>query len=271
MEVAIAVGICNPETSCRGAERRAFVEQLSNLAFDAHFARPVSLTAESTYGLHTAWALENGVTLDDLADLTAQEINKSVGYSRSMRTSSVTAADVLAAPVANGSLTELMLPAHSAGAVAVVLASPARAARLSGRDALIVGAGRGTGGYAYGDRWLTDIGSSTRHAAAGAYRSAGITSAESEVDLVEFTAPTASMYGPLLEALGLDSLADDRVNAWGAAAGLYPGLANGAVRLADTLDRLAHTGTGATAVVHSVDTVTGAVALDSSVLVVQGV
>lgn len=270
VEVAVAVGVYNPETASLNAERRAFVEQISNLAFDPHFARPVGLTSEATYGLHTAWALDNDVTLDELAELAASEINKSVGHSRSVRRGQVTGADVLAAPAANGALTELMLPAHSTGAVAVVLASPARATRLPGRDAFITGVGRGTGSYVHGD-WLTDVGASSRSAAVTAYRCAGITSAAEQVDLVEFTAPTASMYRPLLDALGLGGLSTDRINAWGSASGVYPGLANGAARLADALDRLGQADADTTAVVHSVDTVTGAVALDSTVLVVQGV
>lgn len=271
VEVAVAVGVYNPETASLDAERRAFVEQISNLAFDPHFARPVSLTAEATFALHTAWALDNDVTLDELAELAAAEINKSIGHSRSVRRGQVTGADVLAAPAANGALTELMLPAHSTGAVAVVLASPARAARLPGRDAFITGVGRGTGGYVHDAQWLTDIGASTRHAAATAYRGAGITTAAEQVGLVEFTAPTPSMYRPLLDALGVGELAADRINAWGSASGVYPGLANGAARLADVLDRIEGAGDDTTAVVHSVDTVTGAVALDSTVLVVQGV
>ncbi|MFL1591290.1 hypothetical protein NQ854_00110 [Rhodococcus ruber] len=271
VEVAVAVGVYNPETASRGVERRAFIEQISNLAFDPHFARPVGLTAEATYALHTAWALENNAILAELADLAAVEINKSVGHVRSARHEHVTGTDVLAAPRANGALTELMLPAHSTGAVAIVLASPARAARLPGRNALLTGFGRGTGSYLSGTQWLTDVGASTRHAAATAYRNAGITNAAEQVDLVEFTAPTASMYRPLLEALRLGGLAAARINAWGAAAGVYPGLANGAARLADVLDRLDDAPADTTAVVHSVDTVTGAVALDSTVLVVQGV
>ncbi|BAH52901.1 hypothetical protein [Rhodococcus opacus] len=271
VEVAVAVGVYNPESTSRGAQRRTFLEQISNLAFDPHFARPVGLTAEATYALHTAWALEHDVEITELADLAAVEITKSVGHFRSVRRDRVTGADVLSADPANGALTELMLPAHGTGAVAVVLASPARAARLQGRNAVITGFGRGTGGYVHGTEWLTDVGASTRHAATTAYRNAGITTPAEEIDLLEFTAPTASMYRPLLDALALDGLAADRINRWGSTAGVYPGVANGAVRLADALDRLAEAEAQTTAVVHSVDTVTGAVALDSTVLVVQGV
>lgn len=130
VEVAVAVGVYNPESTSRGAQRRAFLEQISNLAFDPHFARPVGLTAEATYALHTAWALEHDVEITELADIAAGEINKSVGHFRSVRRARVTGADVLSADPANGALTELMLPAYGTGAVAVVLASPARAARL---------------------------------------------------------------------------------------------------------------------------------------------
>lgn len=273
VDIAVAVGAYNPETAARGSERQAFLDQLSNLAFDAHFARPVGLTARTSYGLHAAWALEQQiVTLDELADIASRAISAGATSPRSMRTQPVDAQAVLNAPQTAWPLTDLMLPAYSTGAAAVVLASPARAARLSARGARITGVGHATGSYLETTGWLQDAGASTARAAADAYRTSGIEKTAETVDLVEFTAPSAALHHPLLAALGLDkSLAPEFVNPSGGAAANYPGLANGALRLLEVVERL-ETGSGLnTAVAHSVDTITGTVVLDSTVLIVEGV
>jgi acetyl-CoA acetyltransferase len=273
VDIAVAVGAYNPETATLGAERQAFLDQISNLAFDAHFARPVGLTARTSYGLHAAWALEQQiVTIDELAEIAARAISVGTASPRSMRPQAVDAQAVLNSPPAAWPLTDLMLPAYSTGAAAVVLASPARAARLSARGARITGVGHATGSYLETSRWLHDAGASTARAAADAYRTSGIQNAAEAVDLVEFTAPSTALHHPLLAALGLDkSLAHEFVNPSGGAAANYPGLANGALRLLEVVERL-ESGPGLnTAVAHSVDTITGTVVLDSTVLIVEGV
>jgi len=272
VEVAVAVGAYNPETSAAGAERRAFLEKISNLAFDPHFARPVGLTASTSYGLHAAWALERQeTTIDRLADLAAREINTAIGSSRSMRTDRVTARAVLASSPVATPLTELMMPASSTGAVAVVLASMARASRLNARGAVITGFGHATGSYLESTDWLANPGASTAMAARSAYRHAQIHNAADVVDLVEFTAPAISLYEPLLAALGLsDEMPMTAVNPSGGSAGNHPGLANGGLRLLEVVERLEATD-ASTAVVHSVDTITGTAVLDSTVLVVERV
>ncbi len=272
-EIAVAVGAYNPETAARGAERQAFLDQISNLAFDAHFARPVGVTARITYGLHAAWALEQQiVTLDELAQIAARAISTGATSPRSMRTQAVDAQTVLNSPPAAWPLTDLMLPAYSTGAAAVVLASPARAARLTGRGARITGVGHATGSYLETTGWLQDAGASTARAAADAYGNAGIQNAAEAVDLVEFTAPSTALHHPLLAALGLEkSLAPEFVNPSGGAAANYPGLANGALRLLEVVERLESGPNLNTAVAHSVDTITGTAVLDSTVLIVEGV
>lgn len=271
-DVAIAVGAYNPETSTAGAERRRFLEQLSNFAFDAHFARPIGLTADITCGLHAAWAMnEQETTLEKLAELAAREITAAAASPRSLRTRSVSAADVLASPAISLPLTELMLPAYSTGAAAVVLASPARAARANSRGAIITGVGHATGAYLETTEWLRDPGASTARASQAAYRTAGIADAAAAVDLVEFTAPSIALYQPLLDALGLDkNLPLASVNPSGGAAANYPGLANGVLRLLEVVERI-ESSDHKTGVVHSVDTITGTAALDATVLVVEGV
>jgi acetyl-CoA acetyltransferase len=272
VDVAVAVGAYNPETSAAGRERHSFLEQLSNFAFDAHFARPIGLTARSSYGLHASWAMsEQETTLELLAELAAREINIAFSSPRSMRRSAVTASEVLASLQVSYPLTELMLPAYSTGAAAVVLASPARAARANSRGAIITGVGHSTSSYLENTEWLRDPGASTARAAAAAYRTAGLLDPAAVIRLVEFTAPSIALYQPLLDALGLDkNLPHENVNPSGGAAANYPGLANGALRLLEVVERLEDRPALEAGVVHSVDTITGTAALDSTVLVVEG-
>ncbi|WP_254303406.1 hypothetical protein [Rhodococcoides kyotonense] len=272
VDVAVAVGAYNPETSVTGDARQQFLQQLSNMAFDAHFARPIGLTAHASYGLHASWALsEQETSLEELAELAAQQINVAAESSRSLRAAPVTAADVLASAQVSSPLTELMLPAYSTGAAAVVLASPQRAARANSRGAIISGVGHATGAYLESTEWLRDPGASTSRAAAAAYRSAGISDPAETVDLVEFTAPSIALYHPFLQALAVNkNLPATSINPSGGVAGNYPGLANGALRLLEAVERIENNPDHRTGVVHSVDTITGTATLDSTVLVVEG-
>lgn len=272
VEVAIAVGVHNPETRSSDSQgRRAFTEQVSNLGFEPHFDRPIGLTAETIYGLQASHAIAAGHTdLDALAALTADEISRAAECERSMRPRTCTAEEVLAsAPVASP-LTELMLPAHSTGAVAVVLASPARAGRCLGRSARITGLGHATGGYTWDDSWLLDPAGPTRRAALQAYGLAGIGRPAERIEYAEVSAPSPALHDVYLAAMGLDdALSHKDVNASGGLRSNFPGLANGALRLLEVVEQLELRAGGASAVSHSVDTETGTVSEDVTVMIVE--
>jgi acetyl-CoA acetyltransferase len=266
VEVAVAVGVHNPETTGTAAERTAFLEQVSNLAFEPHFDRPVGLTSNTVLALQAAQLMESaGTSLAELADLAAAEINTGSTQLRSVRIDRVTPGQVTDSPAVAWPLHELMLPAHSTGAVAVVLASPARAGRCLGRDARITGLGHATGSYTWDGQWLADPAAATRRAASQAYRHAGIVGAD--VLLAELTAPSPALHALLVEALHLSPGAT--VNASGGARSNFPGLANGCLRLLEVLDRLGDLGAGSLGVSHSLDTITGTVSQDASVLLVE--
>ncbi|MSV42432.1 MAG: hypothetical protein F2911_03075, partial [Actinobacteria bacterium] len=147
VDVAAAVAVFNPEISGSPERRRAFLEQLSSLAFEPLFDRPVGMTAQTSWALHAAKAVEAGeMSIHDLAALAAEEISRGASR-RSVRSGPITADDVLASAALAWPLHELMLPAPSAGAAAVILAAPARAARAIGRSLVITGLGHGTGDY----------------------------------------------------------------------------------------------------------------------------
>ncbi|MDN5748577.1 MAG: hypothetical protein L0H64_08715, partial [Pseudonocardia sp.] len=144
-DLAVAVGVYNPEVSA--PDRRAFLQQISNLGFEPHFDRPVGLSAETVLGLHAGRVVDSGeLTEEELAEIAAAEINRGAAGPRALRAARVTAADVLASAPVNGPLRELMLPAESTGAIAVVLGSLARARRALHSRAVLTGWGQGTSG-----------------------------------------------------------------------------------------------------------------------------
>lgn len=270
VEVAIAVGVHQPETrSADPAARRAFLEKVSNLGFEAHADRPIGLTAETVYGMHAASRVAADLSVDELARLAALEITRGAGHPRSVRAAADAAAVLASTPVA-WPLHDLMLPAHSTGAVAIVLASPARAGRTIGRSARITGLGHATGEYTWTGQWLTDPGAPTRRAAAAAYAQAGVEDPTGQLGLVELSAPTPALHAPYLEALGLEKLPEDRVNLSGGMRANHPGLANGALRLLEVVEGLEVTD-AERGVSHSVDTETGTVSEDVTVMVVEEV
>jgi acetyl-CoA acetyltransferase len=267
-DLAIAVGVYNPEVSA--LDRALFLEQISNYAFEPFADRPVGLTASSILGMHAGHLVATGeLSRDELAEITGEAIARGAGRPRAARTSPVSAADVLAATPVNGVLTELMLPAESTGAIAVVLGSLARARRALAPRAVLTGWGHGTGDSTSNGAWLTDPALATRRAAAEAYRRAGLTDPAGEVDAVELTAPTPALHAPVLDALGLTKLATERVAPSGGVASSCPGVANGLLRLLETVEWLEEH--GGTAVSHSTDLLTGTVVDTATVLVAEGV
>lgn len=266
-DLAVAVGVYNPEVSA--PDRRAFLQQISNLGFEALFDRPVGLTAETVLGLHAGHLVDTGeLTEEELAEIAAAEINRGAAGPHALRTGGVTAADVLASAPVNGPLRELMLPAESTGAIAVVLGSLARARRALRPRAVLTGWGQGTSDTTASGQWLTDPAAATRRAAQEAYRRAGLDGPGEQVGVVELTAPTPALQGPVLDALHLaDGKAE--VTPSGGVRSSYPGVANGALRLFEAVTWLEDN--GGQAVVHSTDLLTGTVADTATVLVVEGV
>lgn len=254
-EVAVAVGVYNPEVS---ADRGGFVEQISNLAFDPHLDRPVGLTGRALLGMHAGYRVDAGeITEQQLAEIAVAEIN------RGRRVGPVTAADVLASAPVHGVLRELMLPAESTGAIAVVLASRARSRRARGHRGTLTGWGQAGGDTTASGRWLTDPAASARVAAARAYRRAGLDQPAEQVDVVELTAGSPALVDPTAEALGLPK---GLVNPSGGVRSNWPGLANGGLRLVEALNAL---DSGGRAVVHTTDLITGPANDTATVLVVE--
>ncbi len=265
-DLAVAIGVYNPEVSA--PDRRALVQQISNYGFEPHFDRPVGMTAEAVWGLHAGRVLDSGeLTEQRLAELAAAEISRGAHGEHALRRTPVTAAEVLASPPVNGPLRELMLPAESTGAIAVVLGSLARARRALHPRAMLTGWGQATGDTTAGGQWLWDPAVAARRAASQAYRRAGLSDPAEQIGAVELTAATPALLAPTVDALGVtESRAE--VCPSGGVRSCYPGVANGALRLLEAVCWLEER--GGRAVAHSNDPLTGIVADTATVLVLEG-
>jgi acetyl-CoA acetyltransferase len=266
-DLAVAVGVYNPEVSA--PDRRAFLQQISNLGFEPHFERPIGLTAETMLALHAGSVVDSGgITEERLAEIAAADITRGSSRALAARQSPVGAAEVLASPLVNGILRELMLPAESTGAVAVVFGSLARARRARQPRAVLTGWGQSTADTTPGGQWLSDPARAARRAAEEAYGRAGVDEPGGEIDAVELTAATPALIDPILDALALAKSAVE-VSPSGGAASAFPGVANGALRLLEAVCWLEEN--GGMAVSHSTDLLTGPVAETATVLVLEAI
>lgn len=269
-EVALAVGVYNPEVSeSDPMARRRFLQQISNHGFEPHADRPVGLTADVALALHAGLAVDSGVLTERLlAEIAAEEITRGAGRPGSAR-QAVTADDVLASERISDPLRELMLPAETTGAVAIVLGSLARARRALAPRAVLTGWGLASSDTTAGGQWLTDPAAATRRAALEAYHRAGLSDPGDQIGAAELTAATPALLAPTLEALGLaKSLPTGAVEPSGGVRSAYPGVANGGLRLLEAVRWLEeHEGR---AVSHSADLLTGTVTDTATVLVVEG-
>ncbi len=270
-EVAVAVVVHNPETRSHDVvQRDRFAAQVSNLAFEPHFDRPVGLTADIALALQAGRQVDSGrVSVTQMAELAAAEINRGASRERSIRRSPVDHHGVLDSAAVAWPLHELMLPAQSTGAIAVVLASPARAGRCLGRTARITGFGHATGSYTWSGEWLQDPAATTRRAAEKAYAGAGLTADLLAPTVLEATALTPALHDPIVAALGIGASAGTDINPSGGVRANFPGLANGALRLLEVVEGLQDTPAGTVGVAHSVDSITGPISDDVTTFVVE--
>lgn len=273
-DLVLAVGVYNPEISA--PDRRAFLQQISNHAFEPHFDRPVAMSAETALGMQAGWSVAAGRSTERrLVELAAAAITRGAGSPHAARPAASTEAVAESAPV-NGLLRELMLPAEATGAIAVVLGSLARSRRALRPRAVLTGWGQATSDTTAGGQWLTDPAIAARRAAAEAYRRAGLTEPADEVGMAEVTAATPALLEPIVDALALSKAVAEGsldVNPSGGPLSCFPGAANGALRLLETVTWLENHGERATAraVAHSTDLLTGPIADTATVLVAEGV
>jgi hypothetical protein len=89
------------------------------------------------------------------------------------------------------------------------------------------------------------------------------------MDVVELTAGSPALVAPVCQALGLPPARGPVISPSGGVRSSFPGLANGALRLIETVAWLERRSGGGLGVVHAAELVTGPIADTSSVLVVE--
>lgn len=268
-EYAIVVAVHVPEVGST-AERdvRRIDEQVSSYTFDAHMDRPIGMTSTVTLGLHAAAQVDAGLaSFDEMAERTAADISRGAG--KRGRRSAATATEVAAAPMAVAPLTELMLPAASAGVGALVLASGAAGRRCPNPSARITGWGKATAPTTSSPEWLRDPYAATARARRQAYSRAGLTDPAGQVSALEMTDLSPALSGQLLTALELEALPREFVNASGGVRSSHPGIAGGVLRVLEAADALAAGPPDGIAVVHTCDDLCGLVSSTSTVLVLE--
>lgn len=268
-EFAIVVAVHVPEiASVDETDIRGLHEHISSYTFDSHIDRPVGMTSSVTLGLHASSLLDDG-TVDwaEMTERTAADINRGADRSRGRR-GPVSVADVEKSPVAVAPLTELMLPASSAGVGALILGLGVSARRCPRPLARLSGWGSATSRSSSDPRWLSDPGEAAAAARKRAYARAAITDPSSQVESVEMTDLSPALSPGLLTALDLESLPAERVNPSGGVRSSYPGIANGMLRVIEATDHLG-SGNGGAVVVHAADDLCGLVTATSNVLVLE--
>lgn len=247
-EVSVAVGAYSPEV---GGALRSGTAHLDHLAFDPLFERPVGLTREVSLAMHAARALRDGSSIEEFAHVAATLSERAGDHGYRPAT---TVAEALASPLVADPLREAMLPAYCGGVVAIVFASPPRAARCATKRVGIVGTGAGANRADAGS-WVADPARGADQAYRRALAMAG--RSRQDVSVWEYTALSSPLHEPVGASLGAPPIASDSVLSAGGALKTYPGLANGALRLIDAVRRLEHAGAGTLAVIHSADGMTG--------------
>lgn len=268
-EYAMVVAIHVPEVgSTAEADVRRLDSQVSSYTFDSHLDRPVGMTGLVTLGLHASRRMDDGVvTFDELAERTATDITRGARLRGSRP--AVDAAGVGASPLATSPLTELMLPAASAGVAVTVLSVGVAGRRSRNPLARIAGWGKATSPATSNPEWLDAPYAATAKARRSAYRLAGLRSPAESVDFVEMADLSPALSPELLTALALDGLADERVNPSGGVRSNHPGIAGGLLRVIDASERLASDPDARRAVVHTTDDLCGLVSSTSTVLVLE--
>lgn len=268
-DFAIIVAVHVPEIdSVEERDIRRIDEHVSSYTFDSHMDRPVGMTSTATLGMHASSLLDAGdVTWAELAERTAGDINRGAERAHGRR-GKVSVADVEKSAMAVAPLTELMLPASSAGVGAIIVGLGVSARRCPNPLARLTGWGSATSRNTADPQWLSNPGEAAAAARKRAYARADITDPATQVSSVEMTDLSPALSPGLLTALDLDGLPADCVNPSGGVRSNYPGIANGMLRVIEATDNLGSGSEGA-AVVHAADDLCGLVTSTSNVLVLE--
>ncbi len=195
-DVVLLAGHCKES---QGASRN----QVTHLAFDPFFTRPIGLDYLAAAGLQArAYMAASGVTDEQLADVVVRSRQWAAKNPLANAQDAVTREDVMASPMVADPIREGHVYPVSDGAIAMILASEERAQELCDNPVWITGLGNCYDTFYLGERELEGNFSLSK-AAERAYKMAGVTDPKAELDVVEIADQYAYQQAQVAEGLGL--------------------------------------------------------------------
>lgn len=195
-DVVLLTGHCKES---QGASRN----QVTHLAFDPFFTRPIGLDYVAAAGLQArAYMAASGVTDEQLADVVVRSREWAAKNPLANAQDAVTREEVMASPMVADPIREGHIYPVSDGAIAMILASEERALELCDNPVWITGLGNCYDTFYLGERELEGNFSLSK-AAERAYKMAGVADPKSELDVVEIADQYAYQQAQVAEGLGL--------------------------------------------------------------------
>jgi acetyl-CoA C-acetyltransferase len=176
---------------------------VTHLAFDPFYTRPLGLDYLAAAALQAqAYMGRSGVTEDQLADLVVRSRQWASKNPVAQAMRLITREEALASPLVADPIREAFMYPVSDGAIALILASEARAKEITDRPVWITGLGNSYDSFFLGERDLAGNFALDR-AAARAYTMAGITDPGNAFDVVEIADAYIHQLPQYAEGLGL--------------------------------------------------------------------
>jgi len=240
-DVVLIIGHCKES---QGESRN----QVSHLAFDPFYTRPVGLDFLAAAGLQArAYQKAKGLTDDQMAQVVVRCREKAAKNPHTQDINPVTAQDVKNSPLLADPLRQLHAYPISDGSVGMILASEERAKKICKNPVWITGVGNCMDSFFMGDRELASN-FALKKAAQRAYKRAGIDNPNGAFDVIEVSDQYAYQQPMWMEGLGLAESGPawldkggpdkDRVNLSGGMLAGNPLLLGGLVRAAEAATQL---------------------------------
>jgi len=192
--------------------------QITHLAFDPFFTRPVGLDYLAAAGLQAqAYLARSGVSAEQLADIVVRARHWAAKNPHANAQGALTRDEVLASPLVADPIREHHIYPVSDGAIAAILVSEERAHEFTDKPIWVTGLGNCYDTFYLGER---DLGGNyaLERAAKRAYAMAGISDPRGAFGVVEIADQYAHQLPQYAEGLGLCGVAEGA--AWLAAGGL---------------------------------------------------
>jgi acetyl-CoA C-acetyltransferase len=178
---------------------------VNNVAFDPIYTRQLGFDYTSAAALQKKRYMHRyGITAEQIAQVSVKNLANAKANPNAHNKGDYTVADILASPMAAEPIHEMEAAPDSDGAVAMIVAAEEKAKRITDRPVWVAGIGTCYDAFYLGDRDLAEC-MALRRAACRAYKMAGITDPQHQIDLIELGEEFSYQELLWLEGLGICS------------------------------------------------------------------